>query len=84
MRLLFEAAKPSASRILKTNYGTVKDEIDDCFRQFPDPLQDAEQKIIGTHLDAEKRSKAQRRTRVLPAIDAALDSVPGKQESSHA
>jgi GTP-binding protein EngB required for normal cell division len=73
LEIVVEAAKPAAARILKTNYANVKDEIVECFRQFSDPLADAEQKIIGTHLDAEKRSKAQRRARVLPAIDSVLN-----------
>jgi len=70
------AAQPPTSQILKGSYAVVREEIVECFRQFSDPLQDAEQKIIGTHLDAEKRSKAQKRSRVLVGLERALELHP--------
>ncbi len=75
------AAQPPTSQILKNNYASVRDEIVECFRQFSNPLEDAELKIVGTHLDAEKRSKAQKRGRVLAALNSAL-SIPPSMRSS--
>ena len=74
LEIAITAAQPPTSQILKNNYAQVRDEIVECFQQFSNPLEDAEQKIVGTHLDAEKRSKAQRRGRVLAGIDSALSS----------
>jgi hypothetical protein len=74
------AAQPPTSQILKNNYASVRDEIVECFRQFSNPLEDAELKIVGTHLDAEKRSKAQKRGRVLAGLNSAL-SIPPSMRS---
>jgi hypothetical protein len=74
--MVAEAACQPTLRVLKESFSMVEAEIRIHFDEYPDPLKSAEQSIIKTHTDSEKRSMAQRRSRVLKDLQYAANSCP--------
>lgn len=71
-----ETAKPTAIRVLTTNYQSVEGEINDVFAKYANPLESATDAIVGAYEKHIRRSDAQRRKRVLDEGRAVLKAVP--------
>jgi hypothetical protein len=74
--MVAEAAHKPALRVLKESFSMVEAEIRVHLEKYPDPLKSAEQSILKTHTDSEKRSMAQRRSRVLKDVEHAVRRCP--------
>lgn len=71
-----QVASDPASKVLKSAFTDIEQEIRAALRQFEDPLQAAADAIVSTHADSVKRSDAQRRGRVLRPVEDALAALP--------
>lgn len=74
--MVVEVSRPPTLRVLKESFSTVEDEIRTHLDKYPDPLKSAEQSILKVHTDSERRSMAQRRSRVLQDLQRATQSRP--------
>ncbi len=75
-----ETATQTATNILQEAYQEVQDEIYTAFKDYSDPLKDAEDAIVASHEDRIRRSDAQRRKGVLETAARVLDNWPSTPE----
>lgn len=73
---VIDAAAGPATDILTRLYGDVRNEINQVFTNWSDPLQSATDAIVSTQESFLKRSDGQKRGRILEAVEAVLSSLP--------
>ena len=66
---VIQVAKGPTMRVLNDNYEDVQIEIREQLKKNPDPLKTAEDAILTGHQEAERRSMAQKRKRVLEQLE---------------
>jgi dynamin family protein len=72
--MIVDAVRKPTLGVLTNSFSTVELEIREHFDKYPDPLQTVEQVIVKTHSDAERRSIAQRRGRILQQLAKAISA----------
>jgi GTP-binding protein EngB required for normal cell division len=70
------AAEQPARRILQKRFVEVREQIDQSFREWGDPLQDTVDAIASSHAQRVRRSDAQRRGRILADLEAVQAAMP--------
>jgi Dynamin family len=72
--MIVDATRKPTLGVLTNSFSVVELEIREHFDKYPDPLQTVEQVIVKTHSDAERRSIAQRRGRILQLLAMAINA----------
>jgi hypothetical protein len=80
--MVVAVAKTPALKVLNENYEDVQLEIREQLKKNSDPLKAAEDAILTSHEEAERRSMAQRRKQVLDSLESVLASSTGQLEFS--
>ena len=75
--IVVQVAKSPTLKVLNENYEDVQIEIREQLKKNPDPLKTAEEAILSGHQDAERKSMAQRRRRVLEMLTNAFATAEG-------
>lgn len=70
-----KAAEAPSRKILNKRFSEVRDQVANGIKNWPNPLQDAADAIVDTSAQRQKRSDAQRRRRVLTAVDELRDTL---------
>jgi hypothetical protein len=72
--MIVDATRKPTLGVLTNSFSVVELEIREHFDKYPDPLQTVEQVIVKTHSDAERRSIAQRRGRILQLLAMTINA----------
>lgn len=71
-----DAAGAPTEKVLTENYASVNADINQAFKEWGEPLESVANAIVERHEDRLKRSDAQKRTKILAAIDDLKRAAP--------